>query len=438
MMGEQSSERRTAGNETAPARRSGLGQRRAILRWLLAGLGAGAVAKAGAGRAEAANGDPVVAGQTVTATNPTAIQGTVSGNAALRATNNFSGTPDAVADGVQGYAAAANNAGVFGRNNDLDGIGVAGVAPNGTGVFGDSLGGSGVGGKSNSGAAVRGESGSGSGVYGSTATGFAGVYGYSQNNRGVYGFSATKYGVNGKSQTSAGVIGQSDTNNGVYGYSPGHKGATGFSDSGDGIFGESGSGTGTVGLSNTSHGVWAKSTSGNGIYATSTSGRAAQFDGPVLVNGSFTVSGGPKSAAVPHPDGTHRRLYCLESPESFFEDFGQGSLAAGKAEVKLDSDFAAVVRGNDYGVFLTPEGDSKGLYVTNKRANGFEVREQQGGTSRVAFSYRVLAKRKDVDGPRLEKVTLPKPLSPDDQPQPLVDPRDPSEETPTPPAPVGR
>jgi len=34
------------------------------------------------------------------------------------------------------------------------------------------------------------------------------------------------------------------------------------------------------------------------------------------------VIGGPKSAAVPHPDGTLRRLYCVESPESWFEDFG--------------------------------------------------------------------------------------------------------------------
>ena len=34
-----------------------------------------------------------------------------------------------------------------------------------------------------------------------------------------------------------------------------------------------------------------------------------------------------RSAAVPHPDGFHRRLYCIECPESWFEDFGEGTLS---------------------------------------------------------------------------------------------------------------
>ena len=46
-------------------------------------------------------------------------------------------------------------------------------------------------------------------------------------------------------------------------------------------------------------------------------------------------------AAVSHPDGSHRLLYSLESPESWFEDFGEARLVDGKAEVRLDPDFAA-------------------------------------------------------------------------------------------------
>ena len=38
---------------------------------------------------------------------------------------------------------------------------------------------------------------------------------------------------------------------------------------------------------------------------------------------------------------------------------------------------------------------------------GFQVSEQQGGTSNVGFSYRVVAKRKDIAGPRFEKVESP-------------------------------
>jgi hypothetical protein len=58
-------------------------------------------------------------------------------------------------------------------------------------------------------------------------------------------------------------------------------------------------------------------------------------------------------------------------------------------------------------VFLTPEGDCRGLYVSDKRPHQFEVRELQGGTSSLTFSYRVVAKRRDIEGPRLERVSLP-------------------------------
>jgi hypothetical protein len=126
----------------------------------------------------------------------------------------------------------------------------------------------------------------------------------------------------------------------------------------------------------------------------------------VYCDGRF-VATGAKNAAVPHPDGSHRLLYCMESPESWFEDFGNGTLAGGRASVALDPDFAAVVHTADYHVFLTPAGDSRGLYVSSKSATGFTVHEQQGGTSSLAFSYRVVARRKDVAAGRLAKFSLP-------------------------------
>lgn len=144
---------------------------------------------------------------------------------------------------------------------------------------------------------------------------------------------------------------------------------------------------------------------------TNANGYAGWFEGPVVVNGGFTVTGA-KSAAVDHPDGTLRRVYCQESPEPWFEDFGAGQLAAGRAAVRLDPDFTAIVKSDEYGVFLTPEGDCKGLYVTAKTPAGFDVREQQGGTSSIPFRFRVVAKRKDIPGPRLEKVERPKKLDP--------------------------
>jgi hypothetical protein len=40
--------------------------------------------------------------------------------------------------------------------------------------------------------------------------------------------------------------------------------------------------------------------------------------------GSVTATGGTQSVAVAFPDGSHRRLYCVEMPENWFEDFGFG------------------------------------------------------------------------------------------------------------------
>lgn len=98
----------------------------------------------------------------------------------------------------------------------------------------------------------------------------------------------------------------------------------------------------------------------------------------------------------------------MESPEHWFEDFGSARLTRGRATVKLDADFAKVVTLNGYRVFLTPEGDCQGLYV-RKRGSRFEVRELQGGTSNVAFSYRIVAKRKDIKRhTRFAKIDMPK------------------------------
>jgi hypothetical protein len=107
-----------------------------------------------------------------------------------------------------------------------------------------------------------------------------------------------------------------------------------------------------------------------------------------------------KNAMVPFPDGTQRVLHCMESPEHWFEDFGAAKLKGGRTVVKLDADFGKVIKRGDYRVFLTPEGDCRELYIRRKGAAGFEVRELMGGKSSVAFSYRIVGRRKDISGHR--------------------------------------
>jgi hypothetical protein len=104
---------------------------------------------------------------------------------------------------------------------------------------------------------------------------------------------------------------------------------------------------------------WRSSTTlatGVGVWGfiTAEGGVAGQFDGPVEIFGYLNVHSnltvvedlivlGAKSAAVLLSDGSHRRLYCMESPESWFEDFGTGQLTNGQAYIQLESGFASVV-----------------------------------------------------------------------------------------------
>jgi hypothetical protein len=190
-----------------------------------------------------------------------------------------------------------------------------------------------------------------------------------------------------------------------------------------GVFGESMfQGFGVMGLDHTGWGGVAGVTYdeyGIGVYGecnpvNSPSACAGYFYGNVSVYGNIDISGELhakiKHAIVPFPDGSKRLLHCMESPEHWFEDFGSARLKRGRVTVKLDADFAKVVTLNGYRVFLTPEGDCQGLYV-RKRGNRFEVRELQGGISNVAFSYRIVAKRKDIKRhTRFAKIDTPIPM----------------------------
>jgi hypothetical protein len=148
-----------------------------------------------------------------------------------------------------------------------------------------------------------------------------------------------------------------------------------------------------------------------GLYATAPvdQGYAGYFQGDVRISDSLIVLGG-KSVAVRVNNGEYRLLYCQESPENWFEDFGEDQLTNGKTIVNLDPLFSQTVNTNvAYHVFLTPGEDCNGLYVANKTPTSFEVRELKGGNSNVSFSYRIVAKRKGYEDIRLAKMGGPTP-----------------------------
>jgi hypothetical protein len=207
-------------------------------------------------------------------------------------------------------------------------------------------------------------------------------------------------GVLGANGNGAGVLGVSDSGAGVQGQSTSYVGLRGISQSFVGL----------VGISSGSIGLYGYTTAASvpAFYAENLSGPgtsvAGFFYGDVTVQGNFTVTGGAKNAAVPMPDGSEAVVYCQESPEPYFEDFGRGQLTNGVANVDIEREFASIVRREDYMVFLTPGGDSKGLYVSRQTPQGFEVREAQGGKSSLPFTYRIVARRKDIEGKRLARV----------------------------------
>ena len=114
---------------------------------------------------------------------------------------------------------------------------------------------------------------------------------------------------------------------------------------------------------------------------------------------------GAKSAVVDLPSYGQRLLYCMESPEVWFEDFGSARLEDGMARVDLDPIFLESVtidEANPMKVFVTLNADlDSGVYVEKGQAH-FVVRERNGGSGDAAFDWRVVVKRKGLENKRLD------------------------------------
>ena len=118
-------------------------------------------------------------------------------------------------------------------------------------------------------------------------------------------------------------------------------------------------------------------------------------------NGNLNCSGA-KNAVVPIYGGKRKvAMSAIESPQNWFEDFGSAQLSNGLAVVALDPDFIETVNtSTHYMVIPVPNGECKGLYITHKTPVSFEVRELGGGTSNIAFDYRIVVLRKNYEGIR--------------------------------------
>ena len=104
----------------------------------------------------------------------------------------------------------------------------------------------------------------------------------------------------------------------------------------------------------------------------------------------------------------HRLLSVIESPEVWFEDFGDGRLENGRTHIELDALFLETVTINadhPMKVFVQLEGDCNGVFVT-KGTTGFDVDELKSGSSNTPFSYRLVAKRKGYENERMRETDV--------------------------------
>jgi hypothetical protein len=139
--------------------------------------------------------------------------------------------------------------------------------------------------------------------------------------------------------------------------------------------------------------------------------RAGYFQGNVLVAGDFVVTGG-KAAATKMSDGEYRTVYCQESPENWFEDFGEGQLVNGQTHIELDPMFLETVTidaKHPMKVFIQLNDENCKGTAVKRGTTGFDVIELEKGTSSASFSYRVVAKRKGHEDLRLAKMEGPTP-----------------------------
>jgi hypothetical protein len=90
--------------------------------------------------------------------------------------------------------------------------------------------------------------------------------------------------------------------------------------------------------------------------------------------------------------GQHVAAYTPQATSRTIEDVGSGRLVNGEAAVALDRTFAQSIDPRaPYHVFITPNGDTRGLFVAAKTGAGFIVRETQNGHGTLSFDYRVIA-----------------------------------------------
>ncbi|MFN7013714.1 MAG: hypothetical protein ACK4ON_05540, partial [Bacteroidia bacterium] len=286
--------------------------------------------------------------------------------------------------GVLGNAASATGFGVRGGNTNTSGTGVIGVGNNVTGQYLIS----------GSGGAFTGLQ---TGIYGRTTSTTLASRGAEIQVAATTGVGSVGVFSDNASTTAGamGILGQTAASSGT--------------GTGAGVVGVStaapASATTNIGTVGVIGYVTSAATTPGGMYTLLKSGgyfetpETYAYIGCQTNNTNYKVLGtGTVSTIVNDINDKPVTMFAPESPEVLFQDYGKGVLNNGKASIMLDPNFSkniVVDESHSLRVFIQLEGDCKGVYVTNKSINGFDVIELDNGNSNVPFTYTVIANRKD-------------------------------------------
>ena len=294
---------------------------------------------------------------------------------------------------------------------------------------------------------------SGPGVSGSSKTGF-GISGISMSNHGVNGTSVSSFGVVGITTENATSTGNARA--GVYGEDLStNKNKLNSGVAGTSAYGYGGSFTSKYGIGlyasgiMTSNGLYSVGSLGafdnefdlpppaaeypsGGVSAAITGTSTYSFNGDYFgtdwngigcdverdpsedkcrvtstidARGRATFASGTSTATTllrtKSTIGKDLTSYGARTSSPTLEDFGQGSLRQGVAHIVLEPAYASTIDPHSYMVFITPQGDSRGLYTTAITPRTFDVRENGGGRSSLVFSYRIVGRPLDTAAQRL-------------------------------------
>jgi hypothetical protein len=286
------------------------------------------------------------------------------------------------------------------------------------------------------------------GTFGNGVLGFAGASGNGISGQGGNtGVSGTggNWGVFGFTSLSGatGVEGQSDNGTGVDGTSVCCDGVVAFSESGVGLFAlNADSNPAVVALGSTGDGIDVQAAAGGndqvalratnngdngsdgngadiqgsyiGVIARNVANQgfplvAADSNGTDLMfvdsAGNLFYHGGLFNFARTSGGGV-ATTYGARSASPTIEDNGTAQLVNGAVTVQLDPAFAHSIDGRQaYQVMLTPDGDTKGLFIASKSPTSFTVREVQGGRSTIAFDYHIYGQALGQAGRRMVEMT---------------------------------